>query len=104
MAPFFARSEPWRRAVGYVQALLSDAERKYGWQLAEELGEPNPDGVQHLLARASWDADAVRAEFVRYVAEHLGLPDGVPIVDETGFLKNGTGLSASAGRIPGRWI
>ena len=48
----FARSEPRRRAVGYIRGLLGDAERKNGWQLAEQLGDPTPDGVQHLLARA----------------------------------------------------
>jgi hypothetical protein len=48
----FARSEPRRRAVAYVRALLSETERKNGWQVAEHLGEATPDGVQHLLARA----------------------------------------------------
>ena len=33
----FARSEPRRRAVGYVRGLLSGTERKNGWQLAEHL-------------------------------------------------------------------
>src|SRR5687767_2784479 len=86
----FARSEPRRRAVGYLRGLLSDTERKNGWQLAEHLGEATPDGVQHLLARADWDADAVRDELIGYVREHLGGPDGVLVVDETGFLKKGT--------------
>lgn len=85
----FARSEPRRRAVGYVRGLLSDAERKNGWQVAEHLGEATPDGVQHLLARADWDADAVRDDLLGYVGEHLGEADGVLIVDETGFLKKG---------------
>jgi SRSO17 transposase len=85
-----ARSEPRRRAVGYVRALLSDTERKNGWQVAEHLGEAAPDGVQHLLARADWDADAVRDDLTRYVHEHLGEATGVLIVDETGFLKTGT--------------
>lgn len=86
----FARSEPRRRAVGYVRALLSDTERKNGWQVAERLGEATPDGVQHLLARADWDADAVRDDLGRYVHEHLGEAGGVLVVDETGFLKKGT--------------
>ena len=60
IGPRFARSEPRRRAPGYVRGLLGDAERKNGWQLAEHLGEATPDGVRHLLARAEWDADAVR--------------------------------------------
>jgi SRSO17 transposase len=90
IARHFARSEPRRRAVGYVRALLSETERKNGWQVAEHLGEATPDGVQHLLARADWDADAVRDDLIRYVSEHLGEPDGVLVVDETGFLKKGT--------------
>ena len=93
----FARSEPRRRAVGYIRGLLGDAERKNGWQLAEHLGDPTPDGVQHLLARADWDADAVRDDLVGYLTEHLGDPAGVLIVDETGFLKKGT-KSCGVGR------
>jgi SRSO17 transposase len=102
----FARSEPRRRAIGYVRGLLSGTERKNGWQLAEHLGDPTPDGVQHLLARADWDADAVRDDLLGYVREHLGHPDGVLVVDETGFLKKGTKscgvarqYSGTAGRI-----
>jgi SRSO17 transposase len=86
----FARSEPRHRAVAYLRGLLSDTERKNGWQLAEYLGEATPDGVQHLLARADWDPDAVRDDLARYVHEHLGEPAGVLVVDETGFLKKGT--------------
>src|SRR6516162_5426036 len=106
IGPRFARSEPRRRAVGYLRVLLSDAERKNGWQLAEHLGDPTPDGVQHLLARADWDADAVRDDLLGYVRERLGHPDGVLIVDETGFLKKGTKsagvarqYSGTAGRV-----
>jgi SRSO17 transposase len=102
----FARSEPRHRAIGYVRGLLSDTERKNGWQLAEHLGEATPDGVQHLLARADWDADAVRDDLIAYVSETLGPPGGVLVVDETGFLKKGTKscgvarqYSGTAGRI-----
>ena len=86
----FARSESRRRAVGYVRGLLSGTERRNGWQRAERLGDPTPGGVQHLLARADRDADAVRDDLIGYAREHLGHPDGVLVVDETGFLKKGT--------------
>src|SRR3954469_17485265 len=76
----FARSEPRRRSVGYLRGLLGDAERKNGWQLAERLGDATPDGVQHLLARADWDADAVRNELIGYVREGLGHAEGVLVV------------------------
>ncbi len=89
LGPHFPRAEPRQRALDYVKALCGDAERKNGWQLAEYLGEPDPTGVQHLLGRATWDADALRDELTRYVGEHLHDRRGVLVVDETGFLKKG---------------
>jgi SRSO17 transposase len=101
-----ARAEPRRRVLAYLQGLLSPVERKNGWQLAEAAGEPAPYGVQHLLGRAVWDAEAVRDELRAYVVEHLGDPAAVLVVDETGFLKKGdksVGVqrqySGTAGRI-----
>jgi SRSO17 transposase len=85
-----ARSAPRERARDYVRGLRRDTERKNGWQVAEHRGDPTPDGVQQLRARAAGDADAVRDELLRYVAEHRGHPDGVRSVAATGFLKKGT--------------
>lgn len=87
----FARRDLRRQAEGYVRGLLGSVERKNGWQLAEHLGREKPYGIQRLLGRASWRADDVRDELVRYAADHLvteGDP-GVLVVDETGFLKKG---------------
>ena len=78
------------RARRYLAGLLGRAERKNGWQLAEETGERHPRGVQRLLDAARWDADAVRDDLRAYVVEHLGDPRAVLVVDETGFLKKGT--------------
>lgn len=103
---YFVRHEPRQRAMAYLQGLLSEVPRKNGWQLAEQAGEGTPDGMQRLLSTAVWSADAVRDELQAYVAEHLGEPDGVLVVDETGFLKQGehsAGVkrqySGTAGRI-----
>src|ERR1700678_4394432 len=46
--------------------------------------------MQHLLARARWDADGMRDDLRGYIAEYLGDPDAVLVVDETGDLKKGT--------------
>ena len=62
-------------------------ERKNGWQIAEVNGETSPYGVQPLMGRAQWDADALRGDLRPYVLEHLGAPEAVLVVDETGFLK-----------------
>jgi SRSO17 transposase len=106
LAPLFPRSEPRRHALAYLRALLGDAERKNAWQVAEYLGADNPYAVQHLLGRADWDADAARDLLRGYVADRMGDPNGVLVVDETGFLKKGTQsagvqrqYSGTAGRI-----
>jgi SRSO17 transposase len=106
IADRFRRSEVRERACRYLAGLLERVERKNGWQLAEHLGEAGPHGVQRLLNAARWDADAVRDDLRTYVIEQLGDPDGVLIVDETGFLKKGTKsvgvqrqYSGTAGRI-----
>jgi hypothetical protein len=44
IAPRFERAEPRRRSLAYLKGLLSHAERKNGWQLAEEAGEGTPMG------------------------------------------------------------
>ena len=106
IAPRFMRTEPRRRALAYLRGLLAPVERKNGWQLAEAVGDATPDGVQDFLSRMRWDADAVRDDLRAYAIEHLGAPDAVPVLDETGFLKKGTksaGVqrrhSGTAGRI-----
>jgi SRSO17 transposase len=57
--------------------------------LAEVVGNSTPYGIQHLLGRASWDADALRDDLREYVIEHLGDSESCLIVDETGFIKKG---------------
>jgi SRSO17 transposase len=88
--PLFARSDARERATAYLAGLLSSAERKNSWQLAEITGAPNPYGFQHLLGRADWDADALRDELRTYVIDYLEDADAVGVIDETGFLKKGT--------------
>jgi SRSO17 transposase len=106
ISPYFPRPEPRRRALAYLKGLLGPVERKNGWQLAEYVGDGTPDGVQRLLATYHWNADLVRDDLSRYVIEHLGHPQGVLVIDETGFLKKGTKsvgvqrqYSGTAGRI-----
>jgi SRSO17 transposase len=90
IAARFERAEPRRRALAYLKGLLSHAERKNGWQLAEEAGEGTPDGMQRLLNASRWDADGVRDDLVGYVREQLADPAAILVIDETGFLKKGT--------------
>ena len=77
----FGRVEPRRRARAFVLGLLSGLRRKNCWTIAEHAGDATPDGMQHLLARARWDAAAVRDDLRGYVVEHLGDPGAVLVVD-----------------------
>lgn len=102
----FARSDARERAMSYLAGLLSSAERKNSWQLAEQSGHPNPYGFQHLLGRADWDADVLRDRLREYVTDYLEDADAVGVIDETGFLKKGTQsagvarqYSGTAGRV-----
>jgi len=89
MGAQFTRREARWHAGAYLRGLLSSVERKNGWQIAEINGETTPYGVQHLLGRAQWDADALRDDLRPYVLEHLGASQAVLVIDETGFLKKG---------------
>jgi SRSO17 transposase len=86
----FGRVEPRRRVRRLVLGLLAGLPRANCWTIAEHAGEASPDGMQHLLARAVWDHDAVRDDLRGYVIDHLGDPDAVLVVDETGDVKKGT--------------
>src|SRR2546428_4929508 len=89
LASRFARPEPHRRALAYLQGILSSIERKNGWQLAEYAREARPDGMQRLLSSAVWDSDGVRDDLRSYALEQLGQESAILVIDETGFPKRG---------------
>jgi len=102
----FKRSEVREIAGAFIDGLLSGAERKTGWLMAEQAGLERPYRMQSLLGRGQWSADALRDIVRDYVFETLGDADGVLVVDETGFVKKGehsAGVarqySGAAGRI-----
>ncbi len=86
----FARYEPRRHAAALMLGLMSGLDRKNCWTIAEHRGQTTPDGLQHLLARAVWDASAVRDDLRGYVVDHFGDAGAVLVVDETGDLKKGS--------------
>lgn len=89
-AALFARSEPREQAIKYVRSLMGPAARRNGWQLAEAIGDRTPDRVQRLLYSADWSADAARELLLDFTIEQFGDPQGIGVLDETGFLKKGT--------------
>jgi len=85
---FVTAATRWR-ARGYLLGLVSQAERKNSWTIAEFAGDATPDGMQRLLNFATWEAGQVRDALARYVVRAFGHPAGVLVADETGFLKKG---------------
>ena len=106
IAPRFRRYEPLRHAAELMAGMVSGLDRKNCWTIAEHRGDATPDGLQHLLARASWDAEEVRDDLRDYVIDAFGDPGAILVVDETGDVKKGlhsVGVqrqySGTAGRI-----
>jgi SRSO17 transposase len=102
----FARVEPRRHLVVFLQGLLAGLPRANCWTIAEHGHAAGPQGVQRLLSSAVWDADAVRDDLRAYVLEHLADQGAVLVVDETGDVKKGAATvgvqrqySGTAGRI-----
>jgi SRSO17 transposase len=75
--------------LAFLQGILSQVERKNGWQLAEHAREATPYGMQRLLSSAVWDVDRVRNELRAYALEQLGTQEAMLAIDETSFPKAG---------------
>lgn len=97
----FVRPEPRRQAGLYLEGLLSAAQRKNGWPLAEQIGDSRPWRTQRVLSHVLWDEDAARDLCRAYVIQHLAADDAVLVLDETGFLKKGTKSVGVAGQYSG---
>jgi hypothetical protein len=109
IAPRFCRYEPLRHAAELMAGLVSGLDRKNCWTIAEHRGDATPDGLQHLLSRAKWDADAVRDDLRDYVVDAFGDPGAILVLDlyrprnyaEAQFISDGTcgcrGLFGSGG-------
>jgi SRSO17 transposase len=82
----FAQVQSRHRARLYLLGLLSGAERKNSWTIAEQAGDLTPDVMQRLLNFYVWDANTVRDDLRDYVLDHLTDSGGV-VADETGFIR-----------------
>jgi SRSO17 transposase len=89
-ASLFARSEPRRKAEQYLRTQMGPVERRNGWQMAEAMGDARPDAVQRLLYHANWSARQACDRLADFIVEQFGDPEGIGVVDETGFVKKGT--------------
>src|SRR5215213_11786531 len=84
-------------AAAFLDTLLGPERRKTGWMRAEAAGDVGPWRQQAVLGRSHWDAEALRDVVRDYALETLAEGDAVLVIDETGFLKQGT-ASCGVGR------
>jgi SRSO17 transposase len=89
IGPLFTQERVAVSAGLFLDGLLSNERRKTGWMRAEAAGDPGPWRQQAILGRGRWDADNLRDIVRRYALETLADDDGVLVIDETGFLKQG---------------
>jgi SRSO17 transposase len=104
--PLFSQERVVVSAGLFLDGLLGPERRKTGWMRAEAASDPGPWRQQAILGRGRWQADALRDLVREYAVESLAEPDAVLVVDETGFLKQGTAscgvarqYTGSAGKI-----
>src|SRR3954447_3378656 len=89
MRPLFTRERVAVSAGLFLDGLLGPERRKTGWMRAEAAGDPGPWRQPAILGRGRWEADALRDLVRDYALETLADAEAVPVLDETGFLKQG---------------
>jgi SRSO17 transposase len=97
MRPLFTQDRVAASAHAFLDGPLGPERRKTGWMRAEAAGDKGPWRQQAILGRGRWEADALRDIVRDYALETLADPDGVLVIDETGFLKQGK-ASCGVGR------
>ena len=89
--PVFGSWGGWERGEQYLRGLLVSADdRRNAENLAEHVDGATPRGLQRFLSEAPWLAERVIEYLQEDVARLLEEPDAVFVVDETGFVKQGT--------------
>lgn len=87
-APFFYRKEQASLSRMYLEGLASDLHRKSVEPIAIAHHHPR-QGLQRFAGQGKWEDAKVREELHRQVARDLGDPDGILILDGSGFPKKG---------------
>lgn len=87
-APYFRRSNGRELAQSYVVGLMMDGERKSVEPMSERV-HASERGMQRLLTEVKWDRDGAISEYRRQMLAETSDPQGVLVVDDTGFPKKG---------------
>jgi SRSO17 transposase len=89
-APLFGRQEAQQRSEQYVRGLLvQQTDRRNAENISESVDGATPRSLQRLLTDSPWSDAPVIDRLQRRAGRHLSAPDGVFVLDETGFPKKG---------------
>lgn len=86
--PLFYRKEQRANAIVVMRGLLSDLERKTCEPVAYREGRTRKP-IQFFVGAGKWDDEAVMEEVRQDVCERWGDPEGVLVLDPSGFAKKG---------------
>ena len=85
----FPRSETRAHFFDYMIGQLSPLERKSIEPMALHVKGGTIRGLQRFISDVPWDEEHMRWTYHQLVADAMGDPEGVLMVDETGFVKKG---------------
>src|SRR5438552_10275072 len=90
-APLFGRKEAQRRSEQYLRGLLvQQTDRRNAENVTETIAGATPRALQRLLTEAPWPTEPVIDRLQAYVGARLNTPQGIFVIDESGFPKQGT--------------
>jgi len=87
-APYIKREEARELAQCYVVGLMMDGDRKSVEPMSEKV-HASERGMQRLLTEVKWDRDGAFGEYRRRMLLDTADPQGVFLIDDTGFPKKG---------------
>jgi SRSO17 transposase len=89
-APLFGRKEARRRSEQYLRGLLvQQTDRRNAENVAETIEGATPRALQRLLTEAPWPTEPVIERLQAYLGRRLSTPEGIFVLDESGFPKQG---------------
>jgi len=85
----FPRSDQFRQGGIYLHGLLLDGERKSIQPLSQRVPGGDEQRLQQFVSQSPWDAAPVLREYRACMAEVLAGENGLIVIDDTGFAKQG---------------
>jgi SRSO17 transposase len=86
----FPRSDQFRQSHIYLQGLLRDGERKSIQPLSQRVPGGDEQRLQQFINQSPWDPAPLLTQYRASIATACADANGVIVIDDTGFAKQGT--------------